>query len=73
MYIEGSVWIHFRFSVLGYGCFIKGQIKVRLDIGRREISHAFELSGGCGVLQFSIEVGLAWKMERYAKFLPVKA
>merc|ERR1719183_3015307 len=43
LYLEGSVWVHFKFSLLGINCFIKGQIKVRYDIISNDISHVFEL------------------------------
>lgn len=67
LYLEGSVWIEFKFSLLGINCNIKGQIKVRYDFFANDISHVFELGGGCGALQFSIEVGLKWKPPAYPK------
>jgi hypothetical protein len=72
-YIEGAVWIHFKFSLFGINCFIKGKITIRLDIGRQEVEHKFELSGGCGSISFGIEVGLVWDVKKYAKFLPKSA
>jgi hypothetical protein len=67
LYLEGSVWIEFKFKLLGLNCNIKGQIKVRYDVAQNDISHAFELSGGCGALSFSIDVGLKWKPPSYPK------
>lgn len=67
LYLEGSVWIEFKFTLLGLKCNIKGQIKVRYDFWANDLSHVFELTGGCGSLQFSIEVGLKWKPPNYPK------
>ena len=40
---------------------------VRYDVLANDISHVFELAGGCGSIELGVEVGLKWKPVSYPK------
>jgi len=67
LYIEGGIWIEFRFSFLGLNCYVRGEMSVRFDVIAREISHTLGLSGGCGAISLSIEATLVWSPPNYPK------
>ena len=67
LYLEGSIWLEYKFRILGAECFVKGQIKIRYDFFAKEISHKLELSGGCGPIKLTFEIELKWNPPNYPK------
>jgi hypothetical protein len=68
LYVEGWVWFRIEFSILGVGCSIQFDFKIRYEAFDDEMSVTIGRNGACGALGFGVELTLKWSKAKLLFF-----
>lgn len=68
LYVEGWVWFRIEFNILGVACKIQFDFKIRYEAFDDEMSVTMGRSGGCGAVDFGVELTVKWSKARLLFF-----